>query len=177
MYGLAGVQQSIGRTDTFAVSEVKMTRLMPEGIEDYISELDDAKYLTWRKYYGLSGCYVNNAKVLCKDGSDYRYAEHVRVLNKIIREVYKKAISLLQIDIDASDDMETDINNLLEILNLPIEDMADAGEISSGSISIADMENINILQDERLNLEIKFVPRGYVREFVFNTSMENPYRN
>ena len=120
---------------------------------------------------------MNNAKVLCKDGSDYRYAEHVRVLNKIIREVYKKAISLLQIDIDASDDMETDINNLLEILNMPIEDMADAGEISSGSISIADMENINILQDERLNLEIKFVPRGYVREFVFNTSMENPYRN
>lgn len=177
MYGLASVQQSIGQTDTFAVSESKMTRLMPEGIEDYISELDDAKYLTWRKYYGLTGCYVNNAKVLCKDGSDYRYAEHVRVLNKMIREVYKKAVSLLQINIDASDDMETDINNLLETLNTPIEDMADAGEISSGAVTVPDMENINILQDERLDLEIKFVPRGYVREFVFNISMENPYRN
>lgn len=55
---------------------------MPEGIEDHISELDDAGYLTWRKYYGIDGCYVNNARVLCREGSDYRYAEHVRVLNK-----------------------------------------------------------------------------------------------
>ena len=78
LYGIAGVAQSIGRVDTFSISEAKMTRLMPEGIEDYISELDDAGYLTWRRYYGIDGCYVNNARVLCREGSDYRYAEHAR---------------------------------------------------------------------------------------------------
>lgn len=177
LYGIASVQQSIGQTDTFSVSEAKMTRLMPEGIEDYISDLDDAKYLTWRKYYGLTGCYVNNARVLCRDGSDYRYAEHVRVLNKMVREIYRKSVTMLQMDIDASDDMETDINNILENLNTPIEDMADAKELSSGSVTIEDMEHVNILQDEALDLTLKFVPRGYVREFRFNISMENPYRN
>lgn len=177
LYGLASVQQSIGQTDTFAISEAKMTRLLPEGIEDYISDLDDAKFLTWRKYYGITGCYVNNARVLCRDGSDYRYAEHVRVLNKMIREIYTKAVTMLQMDISASDDMETDINNILETLNVPIEDMADAEEISSGSVSIEDMENVNILQDEALDLMLKFVPRGYIREFRFSISMENPYRN
>lgn len=177
LYGIAGVQQSIGQVDTFSVSEAKMTRLMPEGIEDYISDLDDAKLLTFRKYYGITGCYVNNAKVLCRDGSDYRYAEHVRVLNKMIREIYKKSVSMLQMDIGASDDMETDINNILETLNTPIEDMVDADELSSGNVSIADLESVNILQDESLNLMLKFVPRGYVREFIFDIAMENPYRN
>ena len=103
LYGIAGVAQSIGRVDTFSISEAKMTRLMPEGIEDYISELDDAGYLTWRKYYGIDGCYVNNARVLCREGSDYRYAEHVRVLNKMIREIYKRAVNMVQMDISASD--------------------------------------------------------------------------
>lgn len=154
-----------------------MTRLMPEGIEDYISELDDAGYLTWRKYYGIDGCYVNNARVLCREGSDYRYAEHVRVLNKMIREIYKRAVNMVQMDISASDDMETDINNILETLNIPLEDMAEAGELSSGSVSIEDLEHVNILQDERLDLVISFVPRGYVREFRFSLAMENPYRN
>lgn len=177
LYGLASVQQSIGQVDTFSISESKMTKLMPEGIEDYISDLDDAKYLTFRKYYGITGCYVNNAKVLCRDGSDYRYAEHVRVLNKIIREIYKKSVAMLQMDISASDDMETDINNILETLNTPIEDMADAGELSSGSVSVADPEGVNILQDEELALKLTFVPRGYIREFIFNLAMENPYRN
>lgn len=177
LYGIAGVAQSIGRVDTFSISEAKMTRLMPEGIEDYISELDDAGYLTWRKYYGIDGCYVNNARVLCREGSDYRYAEHVRVLNKMIREIYKQAVNMVQMDISASDDMETDINNILETLNIPLEDMAEAGELSSGSVSIEDLEHVNILQDERLDLVISFVPRGYVREFRFSLAMENPYRN
>lgn len=177
LYGIAAVQQSIGQVDTFSISEAKMTKLMPEGIEDYISDLDDANYLTFRKYYGITGCYVNNARVLCRDGSDYRYAEHVRVLNKIIREIYKKSVSMLQMDISASDDMETDINNILETLNTPIEDMADAKEISSGSVSIADTEHVNILQDEELELMLTFVPRGYIREFKFDLAMENPYRN
>ena len=177
LYGIAGVAQSIGRVDTFSISEAKMTRLMPEGIEDYISELDDAGYLTWRKYYGIAGCYVNNARVLCREGSDYRYAEHVRVLNKMIREIYKQAVNMVQMDISASDDMETDINNILETLNIPLEDMAEAGELSSGSVSIEDLEHVNILQDERLDLVVSFVPRGYVREFRFSLAMENPYRN
>jgi hypothetical protein len=163
--------------DTFSISEAKMTRLMPEGIEDYISGLDDAGYLTWRKYYGIAGCYVNNARVLCREGSDYRYAEHVRVLNKMIREIYKQAVNMVQMDISASDDMETDINNILETLNIPLEDMAEAGELSSGSVSIEDLEHVNILQDERLDLVVSFVPRGYVREFRFSLAMENPYRN
>ena len=101
----------------------------------------------------------------------------MRVLNKIIREIYKLAVNMVQMDISASDDMETDINNILETLNIPLEDMAEAGELSSGSVSIEDLEHVNILQDERLDLVISFVPRGYVREFRFSLAMENPYRN
>lgn len=177
LYGLAGVQESIGRVDTYAISEAKMSALMPEGIEDYISDLDDAKFLTFRKFYGLTGCYVNNARVLCKDGSDYRYAEHVRVLCKMVRQVYLTAAQMLQTDVSASDDMETDINNMLERLMVPLEDMETKQEISSAELYVDNINEINILQDETLPVKLRFVPRGYVREFKFDLAMENPYRN
>ena len=177
LYGLASVQDSIGQTDTYSISEAKMTALMPEGIEDFISDLDDAKYLTFRKYYGVTGCYVNNARMLCKDGSDYRYAEHVRVLCKMIRQIYLTAVPMLQMNISASDDMETDINNILERLMIPLEDMESREEITSATLSVPDMNEINIVQDENLPVKLTFVPRGYIREFDFDLSMTNPYRS
>ena len=177
LYGLASVQDSIGQTDTYSISEAKMTALMPEGIEDFISDLDDAKYLTFRKYYGVTGCYVNNARMLCKDGSDYRYAEHVRVLCKMIRQIYLTAVPMLQMNISASDDMETDINNILERLMIPLEDMESREEITSATLSVTDMNEINIVQDENLPVKLTFVPRGYIREFDFDLSMTNPYRS
>lgn len=177
LYGLASVQDSIGQTDTYSISEAKMTSLMPEGIEDFISDLDDAKYLTFRKYYGVTGCYVNNARMLCKDGSDYRYAEHVRVLCKMIRQIYLTAVPMLQMNISASDDMETDINNILERLMIPLEDMESREEITSATLSVTDMNEINIVQDENLPVKLTFVPRGYIREFDFDLSMTNPYRS
>ncbi len=41
--------------------------------------------------------------MLCPEGSDYRYAEDVRVRNKIIREVRKKGLLLKNDDIDLED--------------------------------------------------------------------------
>ena len=177
LYGLASVQDSIGQTDTYSISEAKMTALMPEGIEDFISDLDDAKYLTFRKFYGVTGCYVTNARMLCKDGSDYRYAEHVRVLCKMIRQIYLTAVPMLQMNISASDDKEKDINNILERLMIPLEDMESREEISSATLSVTDINEINIAQDENLPVKLTFVPRGYIREFDFDLAMSNPYRS
>ena len=41
--------------------------------------------------------------MLSPDGSDYRYAEDVRVLNKIIRETRKQGLDLMNDDIDLED--------------------------------------------------------------------------
>lgn len=175
LYGLAKESESIGKVKSYSISEIKMSRLMPEGIEDFISVLDDAKYLTFRRYIGLSGFYVNNARMMCPDGSDYRYAELVRVINRLVKDVSSAAMKNIQMDINA-DDPESDIAQITEELNTPVEEMVDKNIISSGSVIISS-EDLNILVDESLDVSITFVPRGYTRQFNLNFAMENPYRN
>lgn len=175
LYGLAKESTSIGKTSEYAISSAKMETLVPEGIEDFISALDDAKYLTFRNYVGLSGYYVNNARMMCPDGSDYRYAELIRVANRLIRDVSTAAFENLQIDIDA-ENPETDLAQLVEDLSTPVERMVEEKNISSGAVSI-NTEGLNILADEQVNVEITFVPRGYVREINLNFAMRNPYIN
>ncbi|CAH8721625.1 DUF2586 family protein [Paenibacillus melissococcoides] len=72
LYALAKPQQSIGETKSFSIPETKMLELLPEGIEDYVGLLDEEKYLPFRRYEGLDGFYVTNAKMMAPDGSDYR---------------------------------------------------------------------------------------------------------
>lgn len=93
LYALAKESQSIGETKSFSISEAKMECLLPVGIEDYIKIFDEAKYLTFRKYEGLEGFYVTSANVMSSENSDYRYAEDIRVSNRLIKAVRNKALN------------------------------------------------------------------------------------
>jgi len=101
LYGRTAVNKSIGETAVISLSEDRILKCLPEGIDDdYIDALDGLGYLTIRQYDGLEGYYINNARMMGPEGTDYRYAEDVRVLNKIIRETRKTALLQLQSDID-----------------------------------------------------------------------------
>lgn len=171
-YSKAAPQQSIGETQTFSVAESKMLALLPEGIEDYIGLLDDEKYLTFRQYEGLEGYYVTNARMMCPDGSDYRYAENVRIKNKLIRETRKEALKQLQMQVDMSD-VQGSLEIIAKFIETPIGDMVRAREISSGRIEVP--EDQDILVSETLQVIIRFVPVGYVREIAIDLGMENPF--
>ncbi|WP_018752672.1 DUF2586 domain-containing protein [Paenibacillus sanguinis] len=171
-YAKAAPQQSIGETKTFSVDEYKMSELLPVGIEDYIGLLDDEKYLTFRQYEGLEGYYVTNARMMCPDGSDYRYAENVRIKNKLIRETRKEALKQLQAQVDMSD-VQGSLETIAKFIETPVDVMARTKEISSGRIEVPPDQDI--LVSETLQVIIRFVPVGYVREIVIDLGMENPF--
>lgn len=173
MYSKANIQQSIGETKTFSISGGKMLSLVPQGIEDYLGILDEAQYLTFRRYEGLSGYYVTNARMMAPEGSDYRYAEDVRVKNKIMRETRKEALKQLQSDIDM-EDVQGSLEAIAKFIETPLDDMVRAKEISSARISVP--EGQDILATETMNVIIRFVPVGHVREIEIDLGMENPYR-
>ena len=50
LYGRAKESQSIGEVKSFPISEAKIQKLLPEGIEDYIETLDKAKFVTCLLY-------------------------------------------------------------------------------------------------------------------------------
>lgn len=173
LYSRAKVQQSIGETKVFNIPENKMLKLLPEGIESYIGVLDDAKYLTFRKYEGLENFYVTNARMMAADNSDYQYAERVRVMNKIVRETRKEALLQLQGEVDMSDP-EGSLEAIAKFIETPLDNMARDKEISAARILIP--EGQDILSTEKLRIIIRYVPIGHIREIEIDLGMENPFR-
>ena len=173
LYGRAKESQSIGEVKSFPISEAKMQSLLPEGIADYIETLDKAGYVTIRQYIGKEDYYVTSANMMSPEGSDYAYAEDVRVSNRLVRAVRAEALNELQVEIDP-EDIETSISAIQEQLNVPVEDAKRDKIISSGRVSIV-TENLNILVDESLDININYVPMGHVREMNLTFAVENPY--
>ena len=169
LYASTSVQTSIGKTQKAAalgIPKTKLLELTPGGMEDSIIEiLDLAGYLTFRGYDGLDNVYVYHANMMCPDGSDYRYAEDVRVKNKIIRETRKEGLQLLNDDIDQTD-IAGELNARALLMAAPLDRMIASGEISSADVSVPDELVEKFQQDETMYVLIRYVSRGYIREVV-----------
>lgn len=175
LYAKVAVNKSIGETAEVSISEDKIVQLLPEGITDeHIDEMDQLGYLTMRQYDGLSGYYVNNARTMGAEGTDYRYAEDVRVVNKIIRETRKTALLQLQSDIDLENPM-ADLQAKVQFIRAPLDKMTENKEISSAEIIIPDDAAENILKMETLALQVRYVQRGIIRNIVIDVGKKNPY--
>lgn len=173
LYGRAKESQSIGEVKSFPISGAKLLKLLPKGIEDYISVLDEARYLTIRQYAGLEDFYVTSAKMMAPDGSDYTYAEDVRVSNRLVRAVRAAALNELQSEV-SPDDLEASLAGIQAALNIPIEEALRDRIISSGNVTI-DIRSLNILVDECLDVNVTYVPMGHVRAMNLIFAVENPY--
>lgn len=179
LYAKAAVQVSIGKTRPeagFALPKDKLLELRPKGVEEIIEQLDLAGYLTFREYGGLDAYYVYHTKTACPTGSDYRYAEDVRVLNKIIRETRKEGLLLLQDDIDL-EDVQGELETRAKFMYAPLQRMIDAGEISAAEIIVPEGQSATILQDETMRVQIRYVSRGYIREIEVDIGRAQPGGN
>ncbi len=171
LYSKSKVSQSIGEVSEFPLNNV--LKLLPEGIESHIETLDQAGFVTFRKYIGLEGRYVTNARMFAPDGSDYQYAETVRTMNKAVREIRKQALFNMQMQLDPSD-TEGSIKLFKEFIQVPLERMADDKEIVSGEIIIP--EDQDILGTSKIKVKARVVPMAIMREIEIEFGMENPFR-
>ncbi|WP_312938882.1 DUF2586 domain-containing protein [Oscillibacter sp.] len=166
LYAKSSVQVCVGKVREeagFGIPKDSLLELRPEGIREVIERLDTAGYLTFRDYDGIDYFYVYNARMLSPSGSDYRYAEDVRVLNKIIRETRKEAIPILKDDIDL-EDVQGELETRARFMFPPLQKMIEANEISSAEITVPDGQAETILDDEKMRVKIRYLSRGYIRE-------------
>ena len=161
LYAKAAVQESIGKTRAeagFGIPKTKLLELLPAGMDNSIIELlDVAGYLTFREY----------------DGLDFRYAEDVRVKNKIIRETRKEGLLLLNDDIDL-EDVQGELETRAKFMFVPLQRMIDAKEISSAEITVPEGQEETILEDETMRVKIRYVSRGYIREVEVDLGRAQP---
>lgn len=154
-------------TDGVNYAEGKIVKLLPEGIEDYVEQLDAARYLFLRKYEGLEGYYVAAANMTAPASSDYANVEDCRVMYRLGREVYKRALLHQNEDFD-QDAAETYYAQVQEDLNVPIDIAKDTDHIiSDGRVTIlADL--VNDGKDKKLPIRIQCKPRAYSRELTLD---------
>ncbi|MFR9191236.1 MAG: DUF2586 family protein [Anaerotruncus massiliensis (ex Togo et al. 2019)] len=176
LYAKAPVQVCIGKTRTeagFNIPKTKLTELRPQGIEEITEMLDVAGFLTFREYDGLDDFYVYHTKMMSPDGSDFRYMEDVRVLNKIIRETRKEALLILQDDIDL-EDVQGELETRAKFMFTPLQRMIDNKEISSAEITVPEGQEETILEDETMRVKIRYLSRGYIREIEVDLGRSAP---
>ena len=177
LYSKSSIHHSIGKTrDTagMGISKAKMVELRPAGIKDFIEMLDEAKYLTFREYDGLNDFFVTNARVMSPDGSDYRYAEDIRVKNKIIVEVRKEALQFLQDDVDPNN-IQNELEARASFMMAPLDEMVRLSEISSATISVP--EGQDIIKNEKMSVVIRYISRGYIRSIDIDLGRTKPSTN
>lgn len=172
LIGTAKESLSIGCVEEFPVSCAKLQKMVPDGIEVYSKQFDAMGYTVFRQYTGRDDFYVANANVMAPAGSDFPYVESVRVLNRIVREIYMKASDKIQIEVEP-DDLEGSVAKIEAHLNIAIEECERDKIISSGEVTI-DTENLNILADETMDVRAEWVPMGTTRKYNLTFAVKNP---
>ncbi len=134
--------------------------------------MDKAKYLTFRQYVGKEDYYVTSANMMAPDGSDYAYAEDVRVSNRLVKAVRAYALNELQSEVDPGD-LDASISILQANLNTPVEDAVDDKIISPEDLRSTRRTSISLWMS-RLTGRVTYVPMGHVREMNLTFAVENP---
>ena len=177
LYARAKVHESIGKTRDeagFGISKTKLLELLPAEMDNSIIKLlDEAGYLTFREYDGLDDFFVYHTKMMSPDGSDFRYAEDVRVKNKIIRETRKEGLQLMNDDIDL-EDVQGELETRAKFMSAPLQRMIDNKEISSAKITVPEGQEETILKDETMRVKVRYVSRGYIREVDVDLGRSQP---
>lgn len=166
-YAMTSVQKSIGQTrpeSGMGFPRTKLLELLPAAYDSIIiKKLDEADYMTFREYDGLDDFFVYHTKMMSPSGSDFRYAEDVRVKNKIIRETRKEALLLKNDDIDL-ENIQGELETRAKFISTPLDRMVEDKEISSYETTVVDGHEGSFLEDETLRIKIRYLSRGYIRE-------------
>lgn len=160
MISRAKESTSIAYVRDFEISESRLERLLPEGIEEHLEALDEARYITVRRYAGKDAWYVTSANTCADADSDFAMIENARVMYRLVREVNKRAIEWLNADFDASN-IETELVPVQADLNIPVDDALADQIISAGEVTILD--STSILEKDVLPVRIMYTSRAYAR--------------
>ncbi len=167
------VQESPGKVMTGPLPAV--VRLNPAGINDgHILALDEAGFITFRQYIGLSGFYITNGRMAAEAISDFRFVELRRVMDKACGQVRTAALRFEHAEVDPIN-VEKSFAAIEAQLAAPLDIMVGAGEIARGRVVIP--RDQDVLATSKLRIKVRLVPLGYLREIEAEIGFENPFQS
>lgn len=132
--------------------------------------INNKRYLFLRKHVGQAGSYWNDSFTADKPDSDYAYIENNRTIDKAVRGIYKSLLPHLSgpLRIDSkSGAISVGTTTFLETLAKEcLIEMERAGELSGFEIEID--PNQSVLGSSKLNVAVKLIPMGVLRQINVN---------
>lgn len=113
------VQRAAGRVKDGPVSQL----VLPDGWEAIQTALEDAGFLTARKYAGMEGTYWGDSRTLADETSDYRYEPVLRTTFKAVR--LTRIAALKSMYDEAGDPLRPNSENGLAYLKANLENALD----------------------------------------------------
>jgi hypothetical protein len=150
-------------------------KLAPDGInEGHILALDQAGFITFRQYVGLSGFYITNGRIAAESISDFRYVELRRPMDKACTLVRNAALRFEHAEIDPAN-MSVSVRALEAALSEPLDIMVGDGEIAQGRVVIP--LDQDVLATSTVRVKIRIVPKAIMRWIELEVGFENPFQN
>lgn len=134
-------------------------------------QLDTAGFTTVYRLQGRNGVYPVEDRTAADPTSDFKIGPNVRVMNKAITQVRQGLLNGVQAAVDPTN-LNASLAGILASANAALREMTGAGEIARGRVVIPPGQNI--LSTQRLRLQIRIVPLGYLREIEAEFQFENP---
>lgn len=155
------VQRATGRVKDGPVSQLSL----PDGWEAVQSTLEDAGYLTAKKYAGLDGVYWGDSRTMADATSDYRYEEVLRTVFKAVRLM--RIAALKSMYDEAGDPLRPDSATGLAYLQASLENALDTmvkanpKELAGYVVDIAPKQDI---ANNGVAVDITLIGIGIIRQ-------------
>lgn len=142
--------------------------LISEVTPAQLQSINDKGYILLLKHVGYGGSYWNDAFAVVAFTSDYVYLENSETMDKACRGVYSALLPQVSgpayVDPDTGQLAESTCRSLEALAEVPLAQMQRDGELSGGAVSINPEQEV--LQTSKLQVVIKLVPVGALREIV-----------
>ncbi len=145
-------------------------------VEAQVASLHNAAIVALRSYVGVGGNYITDDPTLAATTSDFGSLARGRVIDKAIRLTYITYVNEINDSIEITDAGKlspTKVSYLEDI----IEDTLNLRMVAAGNASSARAvidPNQNILATDKIEIEVRIVPVGYLKEIVVKLGFENP---
>ncbi|WP_243092585.1 DUF2586 family protein [Thermus hydrothermalis] len=134
--------------------------------------LDQAGFTTMYRLIGRDGWYLVEGRMAAAPTSDFKLVQNRRVMDKAATQVRESLLDFVQWHVDPLV-LDASLASLIARASAPLRLMQAGGEISRGRVVVPPGQDI--LASQRLRLQVRIVPLGYLREIEAELSFENPF--
>ena len=170
----APVGEDLGRVASGPCAEVQLLSSADDARVDPAA--DTARFATLRTHIGLSGIYITQGLMMSATGSDFRYVQARRVIDKACATTRSRLLRYLNssVRVNANGTIdEVDARNIESDVTTTLRDaLVGPGDATAATATID--RTTNVVATSKIVVRVRVTPRGYLKTIEAEIAFQNP---